>query len=182
MGLKLNRYDPSVANKDIKGKQCAIGWWIDDNFIFHKRQKVVNGVIESIEQRFEKMSVTRDDQHVFLGMDMRFPGDGTVRIHTKECIKEVAETFGEPLTRQKASPATKGLFDLDEEQTDLDDDKAARFMSVVMKLQWVAERGRPDICLQIAYLATRNQSCTNHDWWKLRRVLLFLMDTIRARI
>ena len=47
-----------------------------------------------------------------------------------------------------------------------------------MKLQWVAERGRPDVRLPIAYLATRNQSCTNHDWWKLRRVLLFLMDTI----
>lgn len=111
-------------------------------------------------------------------MNMRFPGDGRVRIHTKDYILEAAETFGEPLTRKIASPALKGLFKLDEEQTELDEDRAARFRSVVMKLQWVAERGRPDVRLPIAYLATRNQSCTNHDWWKLRWVLLFLMDTI----
>ena len=36
MGFKLNRYDPCVANKDITGKQCTIGWWVDDNFISHK--------------------------------------------------------------------------------------------------------------------------------------------------
>ena len=124
------------------------------------------------------MSVTRGDQHVFLGMNMRFPCDGTVQIHMGYYIQEAADTFGKPLTWKIASPATKDLFEIDEEQSELDDDKAARFRSLVMKLQWVAERGRPDIRLPIAYLATRNQSCTNHDWWKLRRVLLFLMDTI----
>eukprot|EP00814_Leptocylindrus_danicus_P005224 CAMPEP_0116033162 /NCGR_PEP_ID=MMETSP0321-20121206/18775_1 /TAXON_ID=163516 /ORGANISM="Leptocylindrus danicus var. danicus, Strain B650" /LENGTH=87 /DNA_ID=CAMNT_0003509085 /DNA_START=219 /DNA_END=482 /DNA_ORIENTATION=+ len=87
------------------------------------------------------MSVNRGDQHVFLGMNMRFPGDGTVRIHTKDYIREAAETFVEPLSRKIGSPATKGLFDLDNEPTALDEDKAARFRSVVMKLQWVAERG-----------------------------------------
>eukprot|EP00816_Leptocylindrus_hargravesii_P012768 CAMPEP_0196825502 /NCGR_PEP_ID=MMETSP1362-20130617/93091_1 /TAXON_ID=163516 /ORGANISM="Leptocylindrus danicus, Strain CCMP1856" /LENGTH=337 /DNA_ID=CAMNT_0042205941 /DNA_START=1969 /DNA_END=2982 /DNA_ORIENTATION=- len=35
MGFKLNRYDPCVANKVIKGKQCTIGWWVDDNFKSH---------------------------------------------------------------------------------------------------------------------------------------------------
>ena len=42
----------------------------------------------------------------------------------------------------------------------------------------MAYQGRPDVRIPIAYLATRNQSSTNHDWWKLRRVLLFLMDTV----
>ena len=81
-------------------------------------------------------------------------------------------------TSNNQSPANKGLIDLDNEPTALDEDKAARFRSVVMKLQWVAERGRPDVRLPITYLATQNQSSTDHDWWKLRRVLLFLMDTI----
>jgi len=66
---------------------------------------------------------------------MQFPGNGTVRIHMGDYIQEAADTFGEPLTRKIASPATKDLFDVDKEQTELNEDKAARFESVVMKLQ-----------------------------------------------
>ena len=101
IGFQLNRYDPCVANKVIKGKQCTIGWWVDDNFISHKKPNVVGEVIESIENKFGKMSVSRGNEHVFLGMNMRFPGDGTVRIHTKDYIVEAAEMFGEPLTRKR---------------------------------------------------------------------------------
>ncbi len=30
MGFKLNKYDPCVANKLIRGKQCTICWYVDD--------------------------------------------------------------------------------------------------------------------------------------------------------
>ena len=33
MGFEINPYDKCVANKMINGKQCTIGWYVDDNKI-----------------------------------------------------------------------------------------------------------------------------------------------------
>ena len=40
MDFKLNRYDPCVANKQIKGHQCTITWYVDDSKISHKDPEV----------------------------------------------------------------------------------------------------------------------------------------------
>ena len=178
MGFKLNKYDNCVANKKIKGTQFTIGWWVDDNAMTHDSDDVIDDVIADIEKKFGKMTVTRGNRHTFLGMNFYFPGDGKVQINMKEYIEEAAEVFGEDLSRKVSTPANRELFDEDEKSVPLDEERAVRFRSVVMKLQWVAERGRPDVRLPIAYLTTRMSKITTQDWRKLRRVLLFLLDTI----
>jgi len=35
MGFKLNPYDPCVANSQVKGKQCTVVWYVDNNKISH---------------------------------------------------------------------------------------------------------------------------------------------------
>ncbi len=76
MGFELNPYDTCVANKTIDGKQCTVAWFVDDNKISHVDDKVVSNVIEKIEERFGKMTVTRGKEHVFLGMGISFHDDG----------------------------------------------------------------------------------------------------------
>ena len=39
MGFELNPYDICVANKMVNGKQCSIGYYVDDNFCTHGRQE-----------------------------------------------------------------------------------------------------------------------------------------------
>ena len=34
-GFELNPVDKCVANKIIDGKQCTIGFYVDDNIIYH---------------------------------------------------------------------------------------------------------------------------------------------------
>jgi hypothetical protein len=88
MGFKLNPYDLCVANSQIKGKQCTVAWYVDDNKISHVDDMVVTNSIEKIEAKFGKMTVTRGKCHVFLGMDITFnDDDGTVTILMKEYLK-----------------------------------------------------------------------------------------------
>ena len=96
------------------------------------------------------MTVTCGDSHTFLGMKLRFPGDGTVWINMKEYILEAIEVLNQSLTRSTATPAMKGLFTVDDQLKPLSEEKQERFMSVVMKLLWVAKRGRPDTELTTA--------------------------------
>ena len=54
LGFKLNPYDPCVANKMVNGKQCTICWYVDDSKISHVDPKIVDWVIENIENNSVK--------------------------------------------------------------------------------------------------------------------------------
>ena len=58
MGFEINPYYSCIANKMINGKQCTIAWYVDDAKISHVDSQVVTHVIEKIEERFQKMTVT----------------------------------------------------------------------------------------------------------------------------
>ena len=68
LGFVFNLYDPCVANAQIKGSQCTIVWYVDDNKISHKDQTVVNDIVQRIETKFGTMTKTQGDDHEFLGM------------------------------------------------------------------------------------------------------------------
>ena len=105
MGFELNPYDPCVANKIINGKQCTIGWYVDDNKISHVDPAVVTSIIEKIEEKFDKMTVTRGKVHTFLGMTITLQKDRTVKIEMKEYVKDAIEDFGEDVSKRAATPA-----------------------------------------------------------------------------
>jgi hypothetical protein len=89
MGFKLNPYDRCVANSQIKGKQCTVACYVNDHNISHVDDTVVTDIIEKIEAKFGKVTVTRGKHHVVLGMDITFnDNDGTVTILMKEYLKE----------------------------------------------------------------------------------------------
>jgi Reverse transcriptase (RNA-dependent DNA polymerase)/Zinc knuckle len=178
LGFELNPYDPCVANKMIDGKQCTIVWYVDDTKISHQDDNVVSNVIELIESKFGKMTVTRGREHVFLGMKIDFHTNGTASIRMKEYIAEAIQDFGEDISRQAATPAKKNLFDIDGKSEELTGAKKEVFHSVVAKLLYVSKRGRPDIQLPIAFLCTRVAHSTDEDWMKLKRVLEYLHGTM----
>lgn len=67
LGFVLNPYDPCVTKCQIKGKQCTIGWYVDDTKISHINPMVVTMIINKHESKFGKMIVVRGDKHVFKG-------------------------------------------------------------------------------------------------------------------
>jgi len=115
IGFKLNPYDLCVANSQIKGKQCTIVWYVDDNKISHVDDTVVTNIIEKIKAKFGKMTVTRGKHHVFLGMDITVnDNDGTVTILMKEYLKEAIADPGMDASKVAPTPAKKDLFIVDD--------------------------------------------------------------------
>jgi len=146
MGFKLNPYDLCVANSQIKGKQCTIAWYVDDNKISHVDDTVVTGIIEKIEAKFGKMTVTRGKHHVFLGMDITFnDNDGTVTILMKEYLKEAIADSGMDASKVVPTPAKKDLFTVDDGSEQLDKRQGEIFHSIVAKLLYVSKRALPTL-------------------------------------
>jgi hypothetical protein len=178
LGFKLNPYDPCVANKLVNGKQLTIAWFVDDTKISHVDSKVVDWLIEEIEKKHDKMTIYRGKKHTFLGMDIEFLDNGKLKILMKGYIEEGIDDFGEDVSRPAASPASKGLFDIDQNSPRLSPEKSDKFHSIVAKLLYVCLRSRLDTSLAVAFLTTRVSKSTEQDWLKLKRLLRYLNETI----
>ena len=176
MGFTLNPYDLGVANCDINDQQCTIIWYVDDNKISHVDPKVIDMVIQRIENKFGKMSVTRGDKHDFLGMNIHFKAK-KVKISMNKHILKAMNDFPENITRNASTPATSYLFEVRESEN-LTEEKADIFHSIVAYLLFISWRCRLDIQTAIGFLTTRVSCPTIDDWTKLRCVLQYLRGTI----
>ena len=179
MGFELNPYDPCVANATIRDKQCTIVWYVDDNKISHQDPNVVTDVIQRIEQHFGKMSVTRGDEHDFLGMRIVFDKEqGTAKITMMSYLYEAINESGMHIARGAATPATRSLFELDPNSAPLDRQTSDMFRSVVCKLLYVGIRARADILTTISFLTTRLTRPDTSDYRKLKRLLEYIHATV----
>jgi hypothetical protein len=94
-GFTIYSYNFCVANATIKGSQCTIS---------HIDSEVVTSVINTLESCFGKMKVTRGNHHKFLGMNIKYLGDGTATIHMPSYIKEAIEESGIDIAKPATSP------------------------------------------------------------------------------
>jgi len=177
MGFVLNAYDKCVANANIDGSQCTIVFYVVDNKISHKNEKVLTKIINKLEEHFGKLEVSRGREHDFLGMRIKFVGN-EVYISMKDYLREAIDMFPE-LTNMKITwPAKKDLNEIDNKAEKLTKNKRELYHSIVTKLLWVMKRGRPDIETAIAFLCTRVKKPDVDDWEKLKRLLCSLNKTI----
>ena len=177
-GFKLNRYDPCVANKMIDGNQCTICWYVDDTKVSHKSEKVVTDVLNTLESKFGKMSIKRGKNHTFVGMDITFLDNGTVKIMMDDYIRECIDVYGEHKLKDRKTPGGSDLFEVDDKAEGLNKENSDTFHHIVAKLLFVAKRARLDIEPTISFLCTRVSKSTTQDWIKLGRLLGYLKMTI----
>ena len=178
IGFKVNPIDKCIANLMKDGAQCTIAWYVDDNLVSHRDEKVLDWVIKEVEKDYGEVTVSRGKKHVFLGMDIEFCDDGTAKISTKEYLREAIEDFGEDVSQPVPSPALNNLRTVRERAKKLDEERGERFHSITAKLLWVMKRSRPDLEPAISFLSTRVAEPDMDDWDKLRRVIRFINCTI----
>ena len=179
MGFVRNPYDQCVANCLINGKQCTIGWYVDDTKISHEDPAVVTSIINRLEAKFGKMTVVRGNQHVFLGMHITFNRhEKTATISMKDYLTEAIDESGLAITKAASSPATKDLFDISAASPFLTKSESMIFHSVVAKLLYVSIHARMDLLLAVSFLATRVSKSTQQDQAKLKRLLEYVYGSL----
>jgi hypothetical protein len=175
MGYKLNPYD---TNKMVNGKQATIAWYVDDNKILDMDPTVVTDVINNIEARFGKMTVTRRKEHVFLGMKISFNKDGTVAVRMRDYVEEALSKFDERIGHSAATPARRTLFSINPKSEPLGKARSEVFHSIMAKLLYVSKCSHLDIKLAITFLWMRVSCSMVQDWSKLKGVLEYSNGTL----
>jgi hypothetical protein len=83
----FNPYDPCVANKMIEGEQMTICFHVDDCKLSHRKEKVMDSMIEHLRLEYESifedgsgaMTVSRGKVHKYLGMTLDYTARGQVK-------------------------------------------------------------------------------------------------------
>ena len=73
--------------------------------ILHMDHRVVDNIIDKIKDDFGKMTVTRGKLHKFVGMDIEFTEDKTVKTTIIDYTIECFDAFGESIVKGSNTPA-----------------------------------------------------------------------------
>ena len=114
LGFVVNPYDWCVVNKTINGKQCTIGWHVDDLKISHIDADVVEGIIQALDDRFGKeapLVVHRGRVQEYLGMVIDFTAAGKVSFSMPQYVEELLSEAPEEIMKgSSTTPAASHLF------------------------------------------------------------------------
>ena len=156
-GFKINPYDWYVANKMINGKQCTIGWHVDDIKISHVNSEVVDGILNKLDERYVKespMVTTRGKIHNYLGMKLDYNINGKVQIIMFKFIAKRIEEFPMELDGEPTSPAANHLFEVYDNGIKLKPEQNDRFHEFDSKIIFLGKQSRPDLQTAISFIST----------------------------
>ena len=156
----------------INGKQCTIAFYVDDNKVSHKDPKVVTKVIQMLKHHFGDLKVVRGTKHTFLGMNIGILNDKKIQIDMREQLQEAIDMFPENIPMKASSPASRSLFQVDDNTEQLNKHQSEIFHSIVAELLFITKRARPDIEPTVAFLCTRVTKSNVHDWKKVVQVVI----------
>lgn len=182
LSYKLNKYNQCVANKQIEGTQCTVGYYVDDLIATHKNQKVLSELKEQLEEEYGEMSATFRDDQTYLRMDISFRRDSkTATLSMKGYLHKAIEKFEaiQGLGKKLANTlAKRDLFKAKEGAEPLDERRRAMFHSIMALLLYISKRARPAIWTTIAFLYTCPAVADVDNWRKLRRLLQYIKTMI----
>ena len=112
MGIKINPYDPCVANNMVNGHHMTICWHVDDLKVSHKDENAVTVLAEKLAEIYgPKTTVSRGKVHEYLGMNIDWVSvSGKMIVSMIKYLHKVIEEFPEILRGTKASPAGDHMF------------------------------------------------------------------------
>ena len=180
-GFEVNPYDWCVVNKVINGKQCTIGWHVDDLKISHVDKAVVEEIITKMNDRYGKespISVHRGPIQEYLGMTIDYTKKGKVSFSMPQYIEDLLRECPDSIMKGPSStPAAGHLFQVNENAEKLSAMDAVLYHHLVAKLLYLGKRTRPDLLTAISFLCTRIQSPDVDDFKKLGRCLRYFRDS-----
>jgi len=158
LGFEINPYDWCVANKMINGKQCTIGWHVDDLKLSHVEQVVLDDIANKLNDKYGQetpLVVHRGTVHNYLGMTIDYSEKGKVKFTMPDYIDTLLDECPSDFDGTAITPASNYLFNINDKAEMLDDDHSTEYHHLTAKLLYLCKRARPDLQTAVAFLCTR---------------------------
>jgi hypothetical protein len=174
LGYHPTSEDRCAFMKKVNGKICTILIFVDDLLIGTHDDQELNRVKAGLEKAYPHMKFNQSDSFTYLGMDFARTGDrkGVTTVTQKSYIKEMISEY--KITKIKRYPSNLTLF----KSAEAEPVDVTEFLSLLMKLMYLAKRTRPDILLACSFLANHSQSPMKTHWLQLIHMLEYLNGSV----
>ena len=183
-GYSCNPYDECTWNKQVKGSQMTVQFFVNDLMVSHWSQEELEQMIERINAKFktktQELSVTRGDVHDYLGITIDYSNPLFVRFTMYDFLEDIlSEAEGRRSMKGTAvTPATEDLFKIDRSLKPLKQEEQEYFHRTTARFLFVAKRSRPDVSLTVGFLCTRVKDPNKSDYMKLARLMRYMRRMI----
>jgi hypothetical protein len=166
-GFKSCAYDSCVFTMGYDSVKCIhVCVHVDDILISASDDSGIKIVERIMSKAFKSINLsTTSFTYLGLKVDEHIGG---VRVsmdgYVSDCLKDMKPYLG---SKNYVQPSTKDIFRTFDDDSPLNDEKAALFRSFVGKLMFLAKRVRPDILTAVSHLSSRVSCSTIHDWEEL---------------
>jgi hypothetical protein len=173
LGYHPTSEDRCAFVKKVNDKICTILIFVDDLLIGTHDDAELDRVKEGMEKAYPHMKFNSSDSFTYLGMDFVRSGDrrGVTTVTQNSYITDMIKEYG--VIKTKKYPSNLTLFKSAEE----DPVDVTEFLSLLMKLMYLAKRTRPDILLACSFLANHSHSPMKIHWLQLIHLLEYLNGT-----
>ena len=174
LGFVKNVREECVFNAVKGDHQMTVCLFVDDLFTTSVDSDDLEWLRLELVKVYTDVTYTDGDVHQYLGQTYDFSEPGEVKISMCDYISDAMEEY--MVTGSRVTPATEDLFKVDDSPA-LTEERSAVFHSRVAKILYAALRSRPDVLVTVSFLSTRVSKCTEEDWGKLERLLMYLNGT-----
>ena len=155
---------------DNSGNKCTIALHVDDLLVTYTNPTLPQGLDSTLNRSYGRVKTQQGRNVTYLGMSLTINSDGSISLSMPASIEELIRLHH---NGSKAdTPATKHLFRCEAPGTPED---RHSFLSLIMKLMYLAERTRQDLLLACSHLATRSHEVDTHADGKGHTGLIFTM-------
>ena len=146
LGFKPNPLDECVLKLETKTRVLIIILYVDDVLLLADKEIMITWLLNELELEYKTIVSDTSDSFTYLGMVVTKHKDMSITIHMGGYIENMLAKW-EAHSKVKAvvTPATKKLFDVDEDQLALSMDMAKKFHTTTAKLLYLCKRARPDV-------------------------------------
>lgn len=154
------------------GSKTSLCMHVDDLFMTSTRKSLLVELIAQLKEKYGDVSSSISDSLQYLGMNIVFDRRSrTVSINQSGYVDQLLKEH--EVTHTSALPYTTTLLS-ENVGSDKEPADGNAYLSLTMKLLYLAKRTRPDILFVMSYLATRGKSPEIGDFKKLQKVLNYI--------
>jgi len=173
-GFRMSDIDRCIFEKHVDGKKMFIAIHVDDLLIITNDVCLKESLISKLQHRYGKLKLQEGVEVSYLGVRIRHDKESkTITIDQIAYITGILEEY-KNIDTIVATPSLPSFF---EEAVNKTPVEKFSFMSMLMKLMYLAKRTRADILKEVCYLSTKGQTPVISDQHKLDRVLSYLRGT-----
>ena len=152
-------------------EKTQIFLYVDDLLVIGAK-RCIDKLKSLLIDSFKSIKVKEGPQLSYLGMSVERKPNGDVHVHQRGYIENLAKEYD--CQSSSTYPSNCNILNRDDKHEDMAPMDATDYLSLAMKIMFVATRCRPDCLFPTIVLAARCQQPTVEDYKRLLKIVKYL--------